>query len=90
MVERYNRYPTRVNSLQGSEQFAAVFLLEVKRVIDGENVASLYNVFIFTNLIQKCSNCCIYCIEINGYKFQFNHSFCKVQVDINIYFYCKN
>ena len=60
VVERYNRYTTHVNSLQGSEQFAAVFLLEVKRVIDGENVASLYNVFIFTNLIQKCSNCCIY------------------------------
>ena len=39
------------NSLQGSEQFAAVFLVEVRRVIDVENVAPLYNVFIFTNFI---------------------------------------
>ena len=48
--------PGHPNSLQGSEQFAAVFLVEVKRVIDVENVAPLYNVFIFTNFIQNYFN----------------------------------
>ena len=47
------------NSPESFKQFAAisllaaVFLLDVKRMIDIENFPSLYNVFIFTNFREK-------------------------------------